>query len=258
MNTCNNASEMPFLKRLGRKTIITGHYGSGKTEFAVSLAMLLADELSGNNYSNPAAQENRPLVLVPPIALIDLDIINPYFRSRERKDLLNNAGVAIYGSVFENESTAELPALSASVRAPLEDSTCRVIIDTGGNDMGAIVLNQFSKYFTDDETTVLAIVNVNRPETNDINSAIEHIKAIEFITGLNVSFIINNTNLLRETTIDDILVGQKFCKEICKLTDKNFLCDCYPVGIINPEELTGLSSNLMPLGLYMRPTWLDV
>ncbi|MCL2663631.1 MAG: ATP-binding protein [Oscillospiraceae bacterium] len=253
MNTCIDVPEKPFLNRLGRKTIITGHYGSGKTEFAVSLAMLLADEQNGNNSSDPTAQENRP----PVLALIDLDIINPYFRSREQKDMLKDTGVAVYGSAFESESTAELPALSASVRAPLENHSCRVIIDTGGNDAGALVLNQFSKYFKDDETTVFAVVNANRPETSDINSAIEHINAIEFITGLNISCIVNNTNLLRETTINDILVGHEFCKKICELTGKHFLCDCYPAGIINPEELSGLSNNLMPLGLYMRPTWLD-
>jgi hypothetical protein len=206
--------------------------------------MLLADEQNSNNSSDPTA-------------LVDLDIINPYFRSRERKDMLKSAGVTVYGSVFENESTAELPALSASVRAPLEDRSCRVIIDTGGNDTGALVLNQFSKYFSDDETIVLAIVNANRPETSNIDNAIEHINAIEFITGLNVSYIVSNTNLLRETAISDILLGHEFCKKICELTNKHFLCDCYPVGIINPEELTELSSNLMPLGLYMRPTWLD-
>jgi energy-coupling factor transporter ATP-binding protein EcfA2 len=241
MSTCIDVPEKLFNKQLGRKTIITGHYGSGKTEFAVSLAMLLAS----------------PCVLSSSIALVDLDIINPYFRSRERRDMLKDAGVSVYGSAFEYESTAELPALSANVRAPLEDLSCKVIIDTGGNDMGALVLNQFSKYFADDETSVLAIVNAHRPETSDISSAIEHINAIEFITGLNISYIVNNTNLLRETGINDILVGHKFCKKICELTDKHLLCDCYPVEIINPEELSKLPGNLMPLGLYMRPTWLD-
>jgi len=259
MSTCNSVPEKTFLKRLGRKTIITGHYGSGKTEFAVSLAILLADEPHRIDFSDTTTRMNRSPVSSPvsPIALIDLDIINPYFRSRERKDMLKNAGVDVYGSAFESESTAELPALSANVRAPLENRSCKVIIDAGGNDAGALVLNQFTKYFTDDETTVLAVVNANRPETCDISSAIEHINAIEFITGLNISYIVNNTNLLRETTIDDILVGHEFCETICELTDKHFLCDCYPVGIIDPEELTELSSNLMPLGLYMRPTWLD-
>ena len=238
---CLIVPEKPLLNRLRRKTIITGHYGSGKTEFAVSLAMLLRSE---EIYARSA--------------LIDLDIINPYFRSREQRELLENAGVIIYGSAFEYESTAELPALSANLRAPLEDGSCRVIVDTGGNDAGALVLNQFTKYFLDDETTVLAVVNANRPDTSDLDSAIEHIAAIEFITKLTVDAIINNTHLLHETTTADIIKGYKLCEEIFKRTGKYILCTCYPDGIADPDELTEITDNLMPLGLYMRPTWLDI
>ena len=231
-----------ILDIIRRKTIVTGHYGSGKTEFTVSLAMLLARNATYDSH-----------------AIIDLDIINPYFRSREQRDLLKSAGIDVYGSAFETESTAEVPALSAKLRAPLEDKSCRVFIDTGGNDAGAVVLNQFTKYFTDDETTVLAVVNTNRPDTSELDSAIEHIAAIEYITGLNVSFLVNNTHMLRETTVDDILKGQNHCEEICEKTGKRLLCSCYPEGIINPADLSepaGIKSNLMPLGLYMRPTWL--
>jgi len=235
--------------RIGRKTIVTGHYGSGKTEFAVSLVMQLAEESSGLRSGKNESYDS--------LAIIDLDIVNPYFRSREMRDMFENAGIGVYGSAFEKESTAELPALGASLRAPLENSTCRVIVDTGGNDSGALVLNQFSKYFTDDETTVLTIVNSNRPDTSEISGALEHIEAIEFITKLTVSYIVNNTHMLRETTTADIIKGHKFCEEICEKAGKQFLCSCYPEGIIDPQELAGLTGNLIPLGLYMRPTWLD-
>jgi hypothetical protein len=234
-------SDNCFADRIGRKIIVTGHYGSGKTEFAVSLAMLTAASLT--NYDR--------------CALIDLDIVNPYFRSRERRDMLESSGISVYGSAFDNEITAELPALGASIRAPLEDKTCRVIVDAGGNDTGALILNQFTKYFTDDETTVLAIVNANRPETSDLTGALENINAIEKITELTVSEIVNNCHFLRETTAGTIIKGHKLCGEICEATGKHLLCDCYPEGLVDPAELSGLSSNLMPLGLYMRPTWLD-
>jgi energy-coupling factor transporter ATP-binding protein EcfA2 len=93
----------PFNKRI---LLVTGHYGSGKTEFAVSLALLTA------------RQDGRPY---PKTALVDLDIANPYFRSRERRDLLEASGIGVYGSLYKTEITAELPALAANVRAPLED-----------------------------------------------------------------------------------------------------------------------------------------
>jgi len=241
-----------FIERLGRKTIVTGHYGSGKTEFAVSLSLLLASRQEQTESPDMICHKNRPSV----ISLIDLDVINPYFRSREQRELLGKHGISIYGSAFDTEVTAELPALSAKLRAPLENKTCRVIIDTGGNDAGAIVLNQFTKYFTDD-TTVLAVINANRPDTSSVESAIEHITAIENITNLNISAIVNNTHMLRGTTVADIIEGHVFCEKISDITGKYILCDCYPEGIINPDELKEFSTNLMPLGLYMRPTWLD-
>ena len=234
------SSDGQFFSRIGRKIIVTGHYGSGKTEFSISLAMLLAGNSPGK------------------IAVVDLDIVNPYFRSREQRNLLENAGISVYGSAFDKEITAELPALGASIRAPLEDGNSRVIIDSGGNDSGAIILNQFRKYFCDDETTVLAIVNFNRPETGTPANALRHIEAIENITGLEVSEIVNNTHLLRETTAEIIIRGHELCERLCKSTGKRLLCDCYPEGIIDPNDLGGLSGNLMPLGLYMRPAWLDL
>ena len=224
--------------------IVTGHYGSGKTEFSVSLALQLACLRDRLNNSND-------------IAIIDLDIVNPYFRSRERRDLLKSSGIAVYGSLFDEEITAELPALGAKLRAPLESSSCRVIIDAGGNDTGALVLNQFLKYFTDDETTMLAIVNANRPDTGSLSGVLEHITAIEKSSGLTISGIVNNTHLLRETTASDIKRGHELCMEVSGATGKHLVCDCYPEGIIDPDELFGISENLMPLGLYMRPTWLD-
>ena len=227
-----------FFENVGRKIIVTGHYGSGKTEFAVSLAMLLAAEGSGK------------------LAVIDLDIVNPYFRSRERRDVLEKAGVAVYGSLYDKEVTAEMPALGADVRAPLEDNDCRVIIDAGGNDSGALVLNQFGKYLADDETTALAIVNASRPETRDFDGALRHIAAIEAATGLAVAGIVNNSHMLRETTAATIAQGHELCERICAATGKTLCCDCYPAGIVAPEELAMLGQNLMPMGLYMRDSWM--
>ena len=225
--------------RFRRKIIVTGHYGSGKTEFSVSLAMLLLKQNIGK------------------LAVIDLDIVNPYFRSRERRELLEESGASVFGSLYRTEITAELPALGASTRAPLEDKTCRVIVDAGGNDSGAIVLNQFTKYFTDDETSVLAVLNANRPDTSTLQGAVGHILSIETATSLTVTGIVNNSHLLRETDASTIISGNDFCKKVCEAMGKELLCSCYPESIVNPADLVGLSDDLMPLGLYMRPTWLD-
>ena len=221
-----------------RKTIVSGHYGSGKTEFSVSLAMRL------NSLG------------VSKLAIADLDIINPYFRSRERRDMLKAAGIGVYGSAFDTEITAELPALGANSRAPLENPAYNVIIDSGGNSAGAIVLNQFKQYFTDDETMMIAVVNNNRPETDTVEKAIAHITAIEDITQIKVSKIVNNSHLLFDTSADTIASGHVFCKKICAQIGVQLFCDCYPAGLVDTENLIGICENILPMGLYMRPFWI--
>jgi len=250
---CKDAPCPEFLSKLERKTIITGHYGSGKTEFAISLALQIK-QLCQENHPCDTSQENRPRD--KSVSVIDLDIVNPYFRSREKRDFLRENGISVYGSLYEQDIGAELPALGANIKAPLEDKTGKVIIDTGGDDTGALVLNQFGKYFNDNETKTLIVVNTNRPETGDITGAIKHINAIENITGLEIHYIVNNTHMLRETTVSDIQRGYELCTELCAKTGKTLLCTCYPFDIINPATLN-IPENLMPLGLFIRPTWLD-
>ncbi len=225
-----------------RIMVVTGHYGSGKTEFCVSLAMKLAESGYG-----PYRR----------LALVDLDIANPYFRSRERKEMLEAAGVSVYGNAYEHEITAELPALGANIRAPLEDRDCRVIVDVGGNDTGALVLNQFGKYLGPEEALFLIVVNANRPETRDLEGALAHMEAIEAKTGRRTDGVINNCHLLLETRASDIEKGHRLCEAFCRWTGRLLWCDCYPRGIVPAEAIAGKYEHLMPLGLYMRPSWID-
>ncbi|MCL2366711.1 MAG: ATP-binding protein [Oscillospiraceae bacterium] len=225
-----------------RKIIVTGHYGSGKTEFSISLAIKLAAQIKDKHNDK--------------LAIVDLDIVNPYFRSREKRELLERKGICVYGSAYETEITAELPAIGATIRTPLEDKDCRVIIDTGGNDAGALILNQFTKYFTDD-TIMLAVINANRPDTRTKSGALAHIRAIENTTGMQIDGIVNNTHMLHETTAEMVLMGHFLCAEVCDDIGKMLYCDCYPEQIVDPCDLSEIPHNLMPLGRYMRPSWLD-
>ena len=225
-----------------RVTVVTGHYGSGKTEFCVSLAMRLAERGYGP-YSK--------------LALIDLDIANPYFRSRERKALLEQKGVKVYGNAYEHEITAELPALGADIRAPLEDRDCRVIVDVGGNDTGALVLNQFAKYLGPEEALFLIVINANRPETRDLEGALAHMQAIEYKTGRRTDGVINNCHMLLQTEAADIEKGHRLCERFCQQTGRFLWCDCCPEGIVPAGEIAGQYEYLLPLGLYMRPSWID-
>ncbi len=226
-----------------RILVVTGHYGSGKTEFCVSLALGLAK------------QGHRPYER---LALADLDIINPYFRSRERRAQLERAGVPVYGSAYGHEVTAEIPELAANIKAPLVDAGCRVIVDVGGNDSGALVLRQFGKYLRPGETLNLCVVNANRPETRDAEGVMEHLRAIEANMGMRVDGLVNNTHLLRETDAACVGKGHALCEEVCRRTGLELWCDCYPRGVVSADEIEGRYAHPMPLGLYMRPAWLDI
>lgn len=225
-----------------RVIVIAGHYGSGKTELAVSLAMRWS------------AEENRRY---PRLSVVDLDIANPYFRSRERIQLLKEHGVRLYGDVYDSTgATAELPALTAALRAPLEDEGCQTIIDLGGNDAGARVLRQFEKYFQDDGHDLWAVVNFRRYETLTVETARQHVEAIRQELRMPVTGLVNNTHLLRETTPGIVLEGDEKARALSASMGVPLIYTCYPAGIVRPEELPGIA-HLMPLGLYMRPAYLD-
>lgn len=225
-----------------RMIVIAGHYGSGKTELAVSLAMELA------------AQANRPY---PRLAVVDLDVANPYFRSRERTALLEEHGVMVYGDAYHSTgAAAELPALTAALRAPLEDEGCQTIVDLGGNDAGARVLRQFGKYFEGDDHELWTVVNFRRYETLTLETAREHVESIQRELQLPVTGLVNNTHLLRETTPEILSEGWEKAQALSKEMGIPLLFTCYPAGIIDPEDLKGIAP-LRPLGLYMRPAYLD-
>jgi len=227
------------LGKLNRKVLVTGHYGSGKTEFSVSLAMLAAEaELRWSRR-----------------ALVDLDVANPYFRSRERRELLNASGVKVYDSIFSREITAELPALSAAIRAPLEDEDCFTVIDMGGDRAGARVVNQFAKYFKSDYSHIV-IVNAFRPETRTVDGAHDYLRAIEAETQIPVTGIVGNSHLLRETDADTVRRGYELSRSLSEATGIPLLFTVYPAPLVSAAELAGIP-DLFPAGMYMRPTWLD-
>ena len=223
-----------------RVTLIVGHYGSGKTEVSVNLVMSLKNEYDK-------------------VAILDMDIANPYFRSRERQAFLEEKGVAVHFNSFGYDITEDLPALSAAMRTPLENKDYHVIADVGGDDAGARVLNQFRKYFVDeDDCEMLMVVNANRPQTDTPEGAIYHIDAIRRETGLKVAGLINNTHLLRETKTGDIIKGYEMCREIEKRTGIPLRFSTCVAELAGELARVGPDDMLIyPINLFMRPTWLD-
>lgn len=232
--------EMPDLddKRI---RVIVGHYGSGKTEFSVNYALNLA--MQGKK-----------------CAIVDLDIANPYFRSRERKELLEEKGVNVYSNIFGYNITADLPAISAGIKAPLENIHCDTVVDAGGDDSGARILIQFEKYFIPQNCDIFCVINGNRPETKTLEGACRHISRIEKETGLKTTGLINNTHLLSETKVNDILKGYHLCLELSEKLEIPLKYNCCTSALMDElkEKTNTLSGfTVFPIRLYMRERWLD-
>ena len=130
-----------------RLCLITGHYGTGKTEFAVNLALAMARE--GQR-----------------VMMADLDIVNPYFRSRERRAALEEAGIRLISS-SQACSDADVPAIPAELLTILEDRGVRGILDIGGDPVGARVLARFQPQLLREDSQLLYVVNANRPEVRE-------------------------------------------------------------------------------------------
>ncbi|MEG0291805.1 MAG: ATP-binding protein [Anaerovoracaceae bacterium] len=227
-----------------RVTLITGHYGSGKTEFSMNLTVDLKKKHDK-------------------VAILDLDIANPYFRSRERQKMLEDLGISIQFNSFGYDITEDLPALSATIKTPLENKEYMAVVDVGGDDSGARVLNQFGKYFTKDDSEMLAVINANRPETDNVEGAIMHIRSIEIETGIKMDGIINNTHMLKETTPQDIIKGYRLCQEVSKELDLPIVWNTCRETLLDElnEELQkeGIQDMIIyPIKLYMRPSWLEL
>lgn len=226
-----------------RITLVTGHYGSGKTEFSVNLSLQFAKNGSKT-------------------ALVDLDIANVYFRSREQQQLLESKGIEVHSNAYHSDITADLPALASSIRKPLEDKSTYTVIDVGGDDSGARILKQFAKYFTPEESCMLCVINANRPETDTVEGALYHLDRIQAETGMMVEGLVNNTHLLKETRFEDFEKGYRLCQSISERRNipvmyhccTEELCDAFKddaKGRIDPLTL-------FPIKLYMRPTWIDL
>lgn len=219
-----------------RIRIIIGHYGSGKTEFAVNYALALSKQTTH-------------------VALCDLDIVNPYFRSREKANLLESNGIKVYSGAFGHDSNLDLPMLSPSIVAPLQDAKAQVILDVGGDPVGARVLAQYRAYLTEGAYDMLCVVNAYREQTQTVEDVISQIKSIEDECGAKVTGLINNTHMLRETSVEDVMYGQALVVEVSQKLNLpiRYVSTLEKVTHQLPSDIEG---SVFPIGMIMRPEWM--
>ncbi len=168
-----------------RVTLFAGHYGSGKTNLAVNFAL----RLKGEGH---------------PVKIADLDIVNPYFRTKDSADRLEKAGIELISPAFAN-TNVDLPALPAAVYSLVERRDTFAVMDIGGDDRGAYALGRYrDRLLEENDYEMVFVVNFYRPLTRTADEAIEVMREIETACGIPFTAIINNSNIGNDTTPDDI------------------------------------------------------
>lgn len=220
-----------------RLVIIIGHYGSGKSEFSVNYAVKMKEMF-----------EN--------VSIADLDIVNPYFRSRERREFFENTGIKLFDSSIRN-SAIDLPALPAQLMGVILNPNERSILDVGGDPVGARVLARYAEQIKNVDYEMFFVINGNRPETNTVEGAIKYLRMIEATSKLKVTGLINNTHMLKDTTVEDVEFGHELTKKVSWETDIPIRYEAVLAetakNIINQEII----EKLFPINLYMREEWMS-
>ena len=214
-----------------RVLLLCGHYGSGKTNIAVNLAQAIKREY-------------------PTVTLADLDIVNPYFRSKDSAAELEEAGIRLICSRYAN-SNVDIPALPPDLYALTDDRRMRAIIDVGGDDRGALVLGRLAPALLEEnDYEMLMVINCYRPLTRDAASTVEVMREIECAGGIRFTALVNNSNLGVETTAEDVLASMRYAEEVAAMSG-------LPVVMTTADEklqseLTDKVPNLFPLKLQKK------
>ena len=178
-----------------RYYVIIGNFGSGKTELALNMAF------------EGAAKGEK-------VTLVDIDVINPYFRSTERREELNAAGVRLISPNFTS-SGVEVPSIPPEIFSVFSDNSDLVIFDVGGDPVGSIAMGQYYGYFKELENfEVWYVINARRPLSSGPDENLEMIDKIHLASRLEITGLINNTNLAHETCAEDLMYGFEVTKEV--------------------------------------------
>jgi signal recognition particle GTPase len=211
-------------------TVITGHYGTGKTNFAVNQAVKLAEK--GEK-----------------VTIVDFDIVNPYFRTADFGELFKEKGVILAASMYANTSL-DIPAISFDIERMAYEPGY-LIVDVGGDDAGAIGLGRYAEALEKykDDLDMLYVVNAYRYLTKDSSEALKLMYEIEEVSRMKHTGIINNSNLGKETTAETILRSISYAEEIAAKAGLPLK------GTVYRDDLSVSVQNGIPAKVYVKPVW---
>ena len=211
--------------------IVTGHYGSGKTEFAINYALKLK-KAHGSS------------------VICDMDIVNPYFRTNDAVSFLKNEGVSVIAPEYAN-TNLDLPSLPSDIISVFSENSPPSVLDVGGDDDGAIALGQFYPYISKEDYEMFFVINALRPDTSSADDIIKLIKDIEYVSRCKVTSLVNNTNLSYLSSVKDITDSISLIDEVSNLTGIQVKYISGKEDILSklPDEL---KEKLFPLKLFMQ------
>jgi len=213
--------------------VFLGNYGSGKTELSLNTAI------------NAAKSGLKTM-------LLDMDIVNPYFRSSEHEAFLKELGVIVVKPVFAN-TMVDVPSLSPEIYTPFDADIDCAVFDAGGDPVGAAALGMLSEKFAanDAETEFFYVINARRPLQEDDYSIEDMLRQIEGRAGHRITALVNNTNLARETSAEDVRYGIERVKAVSERTG-------IPIAFTSVmRELASEFPDARVIDIYTRPDWLD-
>lgn len=217
-----------------RVTLFAGHYGSGKTNLAV-------------NYALSLAKAGKKTLIA------DLDIVNPYFRTRDSEKALMEAGVRIVVSPFAN-SNVDVPALPQEMYAVQDDKTFHAVVDVGGDDRGALALGRLAPgLMEENDYEMLLVMNFFRPLTQTADEVIKVMHEMEEASHMKFTALINNSNLGFSTRGEDLLSTVKRAEEVSEKTGLPLYATCVREDLL--PEVEGKIENLIPISLHFRTEW---
>lgn len=214
-----------------RLTLFAGHYGSGKTNIAVNYAIHLKD--SGL-----------------PVVIADLDIVNPYFRTKDSENELKEKGIELLCSPYAG-SNLDIPSLPQEMYRAVQDKNTYAVMDIGGDDAGAVALGRFAPFISEEDNyEMIFVVNFYRPLTRTAAEAFEIMREVEAVSHLKFTAIANNSNLGEDTTAEDIL---STVSETEKLSEMSAL----PIVMTTAKQELAIAlkekiDNIFPLSLQNK------
>ena len=221
---------------MGGIVILVGAYGSGKTEVAVNLAAHM--RYKGRR-----------------VRIADLDLVNPYFRTREARHALSNLGIEVVLPPTQFMH-ADLPILDPKVAGMIRSPADLTLLDVGGDDAGATVLAALADAFDGKAFHLLQVINPHRPYTDTVDGCLLIRRQIESKAKMTITGIVGNANFIEETTADDIVSGYAFCRKVADAANVPLMFVTAAKTLLTRLDKKAIQCPILPVNRQLTPPWI--